>query len=151
LPSAYAIQYERLEREATRSISYVIGPLGGGTIMKNERGASPSDGEILRELAAGKEERFHLLVARYERRVATYLKHYFSLDHRAEDITQETFLRLFLHVKRYGNVWPEGESCAPLLKLIAAHTSIDDLRRERTRLESDTKFAIFWAEEPAWA
>ncbi len=119
--------------------------------MKKERGASPSDGGILRELAAGKEERFHLLVARYERRVATYLRRYFRLDHRAEDITQETFLRLFLHVKRYGNVWPEGESVAPLLMLIAAHTAIDHLRKERRRLESDTKFAIFSVEEPAWA
>lgn len=63
--------------------------------MKNERGASPSDGEILGELAAGKEERFHLLVARYERRVATYLKSYFTLGHRAEDITQETFLNRY--------------------------------------------------------
>jgi RNA polymerase sigma factor (sigma-70 family) len=119
--------------------------------MKNERGASPSDAEILREFAAGTKDGFHLLVARYERRVATYLKRYFKLDDRAQDITQETFLRLFLHVKRHGNVWPEGESIAPMLMLIAAHAAIDDVRSERTRLESDTKFAFFSVEEPAWA
>lgn len=90
-------------------------------------------------------------MGRYERRVATYLKRYFKLDDLAEDITQETFLRLFLHVKRYGNVWPEGESIAPMLMLIAAHAAIDYLRNEKTRLESDTKFAIFSVEEPAWA
>jgi Sigma-70 region 2 len=129
----------------------VIGPLGGGTIMKNERGASPSDGEILREFAAGTRDRFHLLVGRYERRVASYLKCYSGLDDRAEDITQETFLRLFLHVKRYGNVWPEGESIAPMLMLIAAHAAIDDLRKERARLQTDTKFVVFSVEEPAWA
>src|SRR5258706_2650995 len=119
--------------------------------MENERGASPSDAQILREFASGEKDRFHLLVARYERRVATYLNRYFKMGHRAGDITQETFLRLFLGVKRYGNVWPEGESIVPLLMLIAARAAIDDLRRERTRLESDTKFAIFSADEPAWA
>jgi RNA polymerase sigma factor (sigma-70 family) len=138
------------ERPSERK-GHVIGPLGGGTIMKNERGASPSDGEILREFAAGTRDRFHLLVGRYERRVATYLKRYLTVDDRAEDITQETFLRLFLHVKRYGNVWPEGESIAPMLMLIAAHAAIDDVRKERARLQTDTKFVVFSVEEPAWA
>lgn len=54
-----------------------------------------SDEELMRQLQSGVEEAFNILVERYKERLASYLYHFLHDEKQAEDLLQETFLRLF--------------------------------------------------------
>jgi RNA polymerase sigma-70 factor (ECF subfamily) len=54
-----------------------------------------SDEELMRQLQSGVEEAFNILVMRYKERLASYLYHFLHDEKQAEDLLQETFLRLF--------------------------------------------------------
>src|SRR5258708_10121047 len=118
--------------------------------MENPDQERESDGKVLRAFVGGDRDAFRLIFDRYEDRVKTYLARYFKLSHRAEDVTQETFLRFMRLVKRNWNVWPEDESVEPLLMFIAARAAADEFRKERMRLDADTTHAIFPRDEPSW-
>ncbi|MEX0601680.1 MAG: sigma-70 family RNA polymerase sigma factor [Rhodothermales bacterium] len=60
-----------------------------------------SDEELMRQLQSGVEEAFNLLVERYRDRLASYLYHFLHDDDLAEDLLQETFLRLFRNRHSY--------------------------------------------------
>ena len=53
------------------------------------------DEELMRQLQSGVEEAFNILVERYKERLASYLYHFLHDEKQAEDLLQETFLRLF--------------------------------------------------------
>lgn len=75
--------------------------------MHTERGSARvalselSDEELMRQLQAGVEEAFNLLVERYRERLASYLYHFLHDDALTEDLLQETFLRLFRNRHAY--------------------------------------------------
>lgn len=121
--------------------------------MERDSKRKPSDGELLRRFLADDPhdpDAFRLIFDRYEAPVKRYLMGYFKLDHRAEDVGQETFLRLLNRVEQHPGVWPEDESIEPLIMFIAARAAVDSLRAEGRLRRMDTKFAIFSADEASW-
>ena len=121
--------------------------------MNTEGKGIPSDGELLRRFLAhdpDDPDAFRLIFERYEAPLMKYLTGYFKLAHRAEDVGQETFLRLLNHVERHPGVWPGDEPIEGLIMFIAGCATVDYLRRETHLRTMDTKFAIFSAEEPSW-
>lgn len=54
-----------------------------------------SDEALMRQLQSGVEEAFNLLVERYRERLASYLYHFLHDEEQAQDLLQETFLRVF--------------------------------------------------------
>ena len=121
--------------------------------MERDGKRIPSDGEILRRFLADDPDdpdAFSLIFDRYEEPVSMYLTRYFKLTHRAADVAQETFIRLYQFVERHPGVWPEDESIEPLVMFMAARAAVDYIRGERRLSVMDTKFAIFSADESSW-
>ncbi len=90
-----------------------------------------TDEELMRAVQAGDEAAFALLYRRYERRLLAFLVPYVGDTALAEDLLQETFLRVFRQRSSY-------EPRAPLrtwLFAIARNLALDQLRRRRTRRE----------------
>lgn len=120
-------------------------------MQPTRQNASLSDRAVLEQFIGGDQDGFHEIVRRYERRVFTYLSRYIRPVYRAEDVTQETFFRLFRLIKRKPSIWPEGHSIEPLIVVIAGRTATDDLRRESRRRSAHNALALFPVEEPPQA
>jgi RNA polymerase sigma-70 factor, ECF subfamily len=94
--------------------------------------------EILAEIARGDMYRFDVLVNQYKERLMRYVSHRVADRHHAEDLVQETFLRMFRAVQK-GNY--TGQATVPAwLFTIAGNCVTDYLRglgRRRLTLESD--------------
>ncbi len=98
--------------------------------------------EALRRFVAGDNDAFQVIAERYHTRVLTYLSRYFKLADLAADVTQETFFALFRQIGRQPNLWLEDGTLKPLILTIAARAAIDELRRERMRLDRETTLAL---------
>src|SRR5437867_849537 len=83
--------------------------------------------EIIRRCLAGDERAHRDLVARYERAVFTVALRMVRQREDAEDITQETFVRMFGALERYDPTRP----FTAWLFTIASRLAIDHLRRRR--------------------
>lgn len=93
----------------------------------NQDSITPTDEELLLAARNGDHEAFGELIKRHERRVATTVKGMLGDTPEAEDIGQETFLRLFRSLKSF-----RGESkIETYLTRIAINLSINELRRRR--------------------
>jgi RNA polymerase sigma-70 factor (ECF subfamily) len=88
-----------------------------------------SDAELVRRCLAGDEGAYRELLGRYERQVYTLAMRMVRIREDAEDLTQETFVRMFGALERYD---PSRPFPAWLLT-IAARLSIDHLRRRRVK------------------
>jgi RNA polymerase sigma-70 factor, ECF subfamily len=100
---------------------------------------SVEDAEILAEIARGELGRFDILVNRYKVRLMSYLGHRVHDRHQAEDLAQESFLRLFRAARAGG--YSERASVSTWLFTIADNCTTDYLRasgRHPLTLESDT-------------
>jgi len=100
---------------------------------------SVEDAEILAEIVRGELRRFDVLVNRYKMRLMSYIGHRVQDRHHAEDLAQETFLRLF-RAARAGS-YSERASVSTWLFTIADNCTTDYLRasgRHPLTLESDT-------------
>jgi RNA polymerase sigma-70 factor, ECF subfamily len=96
------------------------------------------DAEIVAEIARGNLGRFDLLVDRYKARLMGYLGHRVPDRHHAEDLVQETFLRLFRAARNGG--YSGRASVATWLFTIGDNCATDHLRaagRRRLTLETD--------------
>src|SRR4051794_12896515 len=62
---------------------------------RDESPSQPADAEILKQIANGDLSRFDDLVDRYKTRLFRHIHRRIRDPHRAEDLTQEIFLRLF--------------------------------------------------------
>ena len=60
-----------------------------------------TDEELAREARAGSRRSFEELASRYRRRLFVYLRPRFGSDEDAEDLVQETFLKLYRNIGRY--------------------------------------------------
>jgi RNA polymerase sigma-70 factor (ECF subfamily) len=93
---------------------------------------SPSDPELVRRCLAGDERAYRELIERYERQVYSVAVRMVRVAEDAEDLTQETFVRMFKALDRYDPARP----FPAWLLTIAARLSIDRLRRRRVKTVS---------------
>ncbi len=63
--------------------------------------ATKTDEELAREARAGSRRSFEELAQRYKRRLFVYLRPRLGSDQDAEDMVQETFLKLFRNIRSY--------------------------------------------------
>ncbi|HMP02062.1 MAG TPA: RNA polymerase sigma factor [Gemmatales bacterium] len=91
--------------------------------------ASASDEELLGRFQKGETDVFGPLVKRYERELYGYLRRYLGDDALAEDVFQNTFLRLYENIDKY----EAGRAVRPWIYSIATHQAIDALRRAGRR------------------
>ena len=93
--------------------------------------ASVEDAEILAEIAQGDLHRFDVLVDRYKVRLMSYIGHRVPDRHHAEDLTQESFLRLFRAARSGG--YSGQASVSTWLFTIAGNCAPDYLRASGRR------------------
>jgi RNA polymerase sigma-70 factor (ECF subfamily) len=86
------------------------------------------ESEILRRCLAGDERAYRELVERYQRQVYSIALRMVRRSEDAEDLTQETFVRMFRALDRYDPTRP----FAAWLFTITTRLSIDHLRRRRS-------------------
>ncbi|MGH7406516.1 MAG: RNA polymerase sigma factor [Candidatus Methylomirabilales bacterium] len=91
-----------------------------------------TDEELMRAVQAGDEAAFPLLYRRYERRLLAFLAPYVGDLARAEDLLQDTFLRVFRQRASYES----RGAFRTWLFAIARNLALDHLRRLRSRRES---------------
>ncbi len=85
------------------------------------------DDTLMQRIATGDEEAFRLLVARWEQPVLGFLVHMLSSVDEAQDLAQDTFLKVFDQARRYR---PEGRFRSWLLR-IAGNQARSALRRRK--------------------
>lgn len=88
-----------------------------------------SDEELMVELAAGSHGAFDELLTRYEAPVITFCYAFLRNREAAEDIAQETFMRVFRNAKRYQ---PVAKFTTWLYK-IAANLCINEIKKGKLR------------------
>ncbi len=84
-----------------------------------------SDEELMEEIVRGSEEAFAALVRRYQGRVVNVVARLINDRDRAQEIAQETFLRVFIHRERYR---PSGKF-STWLYTIAVNLGKNEIRR----------------------
>jgi RNA polymerase sigma-70 factor (ECF subfamily) len=105
----------------------------------DQRPIAVEDAEILAEIARGDLRRFDALVDRYKCRLLSYIGHRVADRHHAEDLTQESFLRLFRAARSGG--YSGQASVSTWLFTIAENCATDYLRASGRRpltLATDT-------------
>jgi RNA polymerase sigma-70 factor (ECF subfamily) len=106
-----------------------------------------TDDELMARGAQGDEDAFRILVQRWERPVMAFLERMLGSREEAEDLGQETFLRVCRHAPRYR---PSGQFRSWLFR-IAGNLARSRLRRRRilewVRFET-ARHDIAAAEEP---
>lgn len=84
-----------------------------------------SDEELMEEIVRGSESAFAALVTRYQNRIINVVSRLISDRERAQEIAQETFLRVFIHRERYR---PSGKF-STWLYTIAMNLAKNEIRR----------------------
>jgi RNA polymerase sigma-70 factor (ECF subfamily) len=88
--------------------------------------------DVLSQVHQGNQEAFTQLVESYQRPVYNLCYRMLGDQDEAEDAAQETFLRVYKHIKHYDHTRP----FSTWLLSIAAHLCIDQLRKRRLVLVS---------------
>ena len=91
--------------------------------------ANLDDAEIVRRCREGDEKAYRELVARYQRQVYSLALRMVRQAQDAEDLTQETFVRMFRAIDRYDPTRPFGA----WLFTIASRLAIDHIRRGKVK------------------
>ncbi len=94
----------------------------------------------------GDRDAFRQITWRYQKRVDRYLKRY--VGDRAEDVMQETFMRLFTILKKAGKEGLENETLKALVYVVAARAAVDDRRSYWRRSRLHHEFALFPLDDP---
>lgn len=87
----------------------------------------PGEDELMLAGAGGREEAFGVLVRRWEQRVFAFLELMLGSREEAQDVTQETFLRMCRHAKDYR---PSGQFRSWLFR-IAGNLARSRMRRRK--------------------
>ena len=101
--------------------------------------------EELAEISKNRDEAaFQELVRRYMKQIFNFARQYSKTSEDAEDIAQDTFLKVWKYIKRYS----KGRSFKPWLYTIARNTALDFIKKKKaisfTDLdddENDMRFA----------
>jgi RNA polymerase sigma-70 factor (ECF subfamily) len=91
------------------------------------------DAALIAIARGGNSEAFATLVKQYLRPVYSFVRRFTGRVEDADDITQETFIKVWKHLKRYD----EHRSFTAWLFRIARNTAIDWVRRRRDHAFSD--------------
>lgn len=89
--------------------------------------ANGDDGALVGRCLRGDERAYRELITRYRRQVYTVALRMMRSAEDAEDVTQETFIRMFRALERYDTARPFGA----WIQTIATRLCIDQLRRRR--------------------
>jgi len=106
-------------------------PTGGGQGTAKAEAQQELDADALRRTARGDLAHFDSLVDRYQQRLYRHIRRRVNDPHRAEDLTQEVFLRLFRAAR--ANQYNGQASVATWLFTIAGNCVNDYLRAEMRR------------------
>jgi RNA polymerase sigma-70 factor (ECF subfamily) len=68
---------------------------------RERSGSEPSDDDLMMRCARGSDDAFRVLVERYSARVLNLIARWVGDRDRAEDLTQEVFVRVFRHRRNY--------------------------------------------------
>ena len=105
----------------------------------------PSDSALLDQFIGGDVPAFERLVARYEKRVFNFIRRMIGPSDEAEDLTQETFIRVY---ERAGTLRRRG-AFRPWLWSIAANLCRDHFKRRRYRNHLSIEDGVDPEREPA--
>lgn len=92
-----------------------------------------NDQQIIADYLNGDEEAITLLIDRYLKSIFNFTYRLVGKPEDAEDITQETFLKMWRNIKKYR----QGENFKTWLFTIARNTAIDWLRKKKSVAFSD--------------
>jgi len=90
-----------------------------------------NDAELLRDSRSGDRDAFAQLVDRHKDRVVSYLTRLTGCPDRAEDLAQDTFIRLYQNLGRYRE---QGVLAAYLLRIATNLVRSEQRRRKRWKL-----------------
>lgn len=96
-----------------------------------ERVSPVSDADLMTRMRSGDQDAFGQLVDRYKDSIVNYLTRLIDSRAQAEEIAQETFLRLYLHRDRYTE---QGKLSAFLYRIATNLCRSEHRRRRRQRL-----------------
>lgn len=82
---------------------------------------------------SGDEAGLHALIHTYTKTIYGYIRHMVATKSDAEDLTQETFIKVWKHIKKY----KQGQGFKTWLFTIAHNTTIDHLRKRKSYVFSD--------------
>jgi RNA polymerase sigma-70 factor (ECF subfamily) len=97
--------------------------------IEDRRVVSLSDEDLMAEAAEGSERAFRELVGRYRSRVLNLVSRLLNDREASDDISQEVFVRVFLHRKNYRR----GAKFSTWLFTIAANLAKNEIRRRKRR------------------
>ena len=103
-------------------------PIAKGHVDKHPPPSS-DDAEILKQISQGDVHHFETFVDRYKARLLAFVHHRIGDIHRAEDITQDVFLRAFRAARRSGY---RGNDCAAAWLFSIARNCVTDYFRARS-------------------
>lgn len=104
-----------------------------------------SDQQLAQQMAEGDQGAFELLVTRYHGPLLSYVTQQLKDRAKAEDIVQETFIRLIRHLQRYG----ELEQLRPWLYKVALNLCRDYWRTASYRSEQTAALEMPEEADPA--
>ncbi|HIE28007.1 TPA: sigma-70 family RNA polymerase sigma factor [Candidatus Poribacteria bacterium] len=87
----------------------------------------PSDEQLMSQVKMGEVASFEILFARYQQPLFNFIIRMLGDFHKAQDIFQETFLRVFCHAQKYD----ESFRFSPWLYQIARNLCLEEIRRQR--------------------
>lgn len=93
-------------------------------------GSRASDARLVEDARLGDEEAFGELVKRYERRLVRVIMRFVRDADLAEDLAQETFLRVYERLEQFD----ASRRFSPWLFRIAVNLTLDYLRRRKRRI-----------------
>jgi RNA polymerase sigma-70 factor (ECF subfamily) len=86
------------------------------------------DNNLIREYLRGDEKSLEILIQKYLKLVYNFVHGYISNIHEAEDITQETFIKMWKNLNKFD----QQQEFKTWLFSIAKNTTIDYLRKKKT-------------------
>lgn len=92
-----------------------------------------SDEALAKKCKDRDEEAFKVLMNRYMRQIFNFSRQYSKTAEDAEDITQDTFFKVWKYIGKYA----ENRPFKPWLYTIARNTALDFLKKKKTSLFSD--------------
>lgn len=101
------------------------------TTVPGRRFEDEADGALMALVRRGDERAFAALVERYEHSIVNYLCRLTGCRDRAEDLAQETFVRLFQHAARYQE---QGQFAAYLYRIATNLVRSEERRKRRWRV-----------------
>jgi len=93
-----------------------------------------SDTELVQKYLAGEQQALDELIRRYFRQVFFFAKTFVKTDSEAEDVTLETFVKVWKNLKKFD----QEKKFKTWLFQIAKNTSIDFLRKSKKFVASET-------------